>query len=151
MSTGYYREHMTPPEHRGQTWPHRAIERGADGEQVERTVQSPFPPATVGVPAVDEPAFRDFQNWQARNRRAEHPEYYCTDCGIRYASVVCSGPEGCGSARVAYPDEMRELYHCLSCRRRFRADRLCGPCIGDRQAAQQQATAARDQFGALAS
>jgi hypothetical protein len=129
MSTGYYQEHMTPPEYEGQRWEQRAPHSEAG------TILSPFPPATLGNPAEDVAAFRDFQNWQSRDRKTKHPEYYCTDCGIRYAGVVCAGKVGCGSARVSYPDEMRALYRCLSCDRRFAADRLCGPCIGDRRTA----------------
>lgn len=128
MSTGHYQEHMTPPEYEGQRWEQRAPNSETG------TILSPFPPATMGNPAEDVAAFRDFQNWQSRDRKAEHPEYYCEGCGIRYASVVCAKPKGCGSARVAYPDTMRSLYHCLACGRRFSADRLCGPCIGERQA-----------------
>lgn len=135
--TGYYREDMVPPEHRGKVWPHRAVERGPDGERVERMVQSPFPPATVGVPAVDEPAFRDFQNWQSRNRRQQHPEYYCEGCGIRYAVAICPKPPkgsklrgGCGPGRTVLESNGR--YRCVSCKHVFAADRLCGPCIGTR-------------------
>lgn len=131
MSTGYYKPHMTPPGYEGKVWPYRVPEY-VDGEQRERVVLSPFPPATMGVPAEDFPPFRDFQNWGSRNRKTEHPDWYCSDCGIRYASVVCKRPQGCGSARVEYPNEMRQLYHCLNCNRRFAADRLCGPCIGHR-------------------
>lgn len=135
--TGYYLEDLVPPEHRGKVWPHRSLER-IDGENVERMVQSPFPPVHQGNPAEEVAAFRDFQNWQTRNARAERPDDYCTDCGIRYASVVCSGKEGCQSARVEYPDgDRRVLYHCLKCDRRFSAERLCGPCIDERQRAAQ--------------
>lgn len=135
MSTGYHQEHMTPPEYAGKRWEQRAPNSESG------TIMSPFPPATLGNPAVDVEAFRDFQNWNSRDRKAEHPEYYCEGCGIRYATVVCSAKGGCGSARVAYPDGMRQLYHCLSCNRRFRADRLCGPCIGERQGVKTDLTA----------
>lgn len=146
MSTGYYQEHMTPPEYLGKRWEQRLPD--AEGGKID----SPFPPATIGNPAEDVPAFRDFQNWNARNRKAEHPEYYCEGCGIRYASVVCKESEkGCGSARVRYPDAMRALYHCLTCDRRFSAVRLCGPCIGDRQAVAEEAKAATELIGALTS
>lgn len=146
MSTGYYREDMVPPEHRGKVWPHRAVERGSDGEQIERMVQSPFPPVAIGNPAEQVAAFRDFQNWRGRNARAERPDDYCEDCGIRYAVVVCKGKEGCGSARVEYPNVDRILYHCLNCDRRFSADRFCGPCIGERQARSKMGKGAAAQL-----
>jgi hypothetical protein len=81
VSTGYYRPEMTPPEYRGETWPHRLVERSDEGEQVERIIRSPFPPARIGNPAEDVEAFRAFQDWGSRNRRAEHPDWCCRSCG----------------------------------------------------------------------
>lgn len=136
--TGYYREALVPPEHRGKTWPHRVVERGQDGEQAERMVQSPFPPVHQGNPAEQVEAFRDFQNWQGRNHRAEHPEDYCEACGIRYAVAICpkaaKSKVGCGSGRTVLQEDGG--YRCVSCGNRFRAARLCGPCIGARAAAE---------------
>lgn len=80
MSTGYYRPEMTPPEYEGKTWPYR-MPYYEDGEQRERTIQSPFPPATIGNPAEDVPEFDDFKRWASRNRKAEHPDWYCQTCG----------------------------------------------------------------------
>lgn len=140
MSTGYYRPEMTPPGYEGKTWPHRLVERNDDGEQTERMVPSPFPPATVGVPAEDLPAFRDFQNWGSRNEKREHPERYCQGCGIRYAVAICTN-KNCKSGRTVLADgePLAEQcrHRCLNCRLEFVGLLLCGPCIGDRQATGQ--------------
>lgn len=133
MSTGYYRPDMTPPEYEGKTWPYR-MPYYEDGEQRERTVQSPFPPATIGNPAEDVPAFRDFQDWGSRNRKAEHPDWYCQGCKGRSAVAICPR---CKSGRTLLADnEMLAIecaHRCVSCKHVFVGTLLCGPCIDERQ------------------
>jgi hypothetical protein len=130
MSTGYYEEQrakgLIPPEYEGKTWEQRTN---------EGKIMSPFPPATMGVPAEDVPEFRDFQNWQSRDRKEKHPGWYCQGCGIRYAVAICPS---CKSGRTVLKDGYRlqvECRHvCLDCKADFMGLLLCGPCIGERQA-----------------
>lgn len=132
MSTGYYKPDMTPPEYEGKSWSQRVVEY-EDGERIDRTIQSPFPPATIGNPAEDVPAFRDFQDWASRDRRREHPDWYCQGCGLRYAVAICPA---CKSGRTVMTDAEPAVecgHRCVSCKFEFLGLLLCGPCIDDRQ------------------
>lgn len=71
-----------PPEYRGQTWEQRTT----DG-----VIQSPFPPATIGIPSEDFEPFRDFQTYQWGRLLDEHPEYFCRSCGVRFVGCLTDG------------------------------------------------------------
>lgn len=123
-----------PPEHRGKVYEQPDQRNGI-------VIHTAFPPVKIGNPAEIHPDFEDFKAWGTEGRRETNPEYYCQGCMQVYASVVCKQPLGCGSARVAYPqDPTGTAYRCLACGRRWEQDRLCGRCferLHPNEAAQQ--------------
>lgn len=137
--TGYYEEQLglglIPPAYVGTTWGQR------DPSDLSKTVQSPFPPATIGVPAEDFEPFLDFRAHAGASLSSRHPEWYCPGgCGRFSTPAVCPsktcGPHG-GSARcepLGQPtdDGTEQDHRCLTCGSRFLALLLCGPCRADR-------------------
>lgn len=103
---------------------------------IHGTAYTPYPPYRDDPQAPLNLDFIDFQRHHHLTRVVPNRQYYCAECDVFFAGVVCPHA-GCRSARVRYPKPEEDgtglrRYCCLTCSRDFEAERVCGSCLAKR-------------------